>query len=97
MSLPLPLQVPSPSERRQVGYQSIMLNLTRVADYLADEVKKFDGGKRFTIMSDGGGAGLPLVAWRLTNKENFDEFAIARTLRERCVHPSPSSSCPPIL
>lgn len=61
-----------------------MVNLTKTADYLAEQIAGFSGNK-FTIMSAGEGQGLPLVAWRLTNKEHYDEFAIARTLRERSV------------
>ncbi|KFY31160.1 hypothetical protein V493_01336 [Pseudogymnoascus sp. VKM F-4281 (FW-2241)] len=63
------------------GYRSIMLNLTRTADLLAAAVK--DMG--FLIMSDGGGRGLPLVAFRLDPKleKRYDEFAIAHQLRER--------------
>jgi glutamate decarboxylase len=63
------------------GYRSIMLNLTRTADYLAAQLR-FLG---FIIMSKGGGEGLPLVAFRLDpdNGHHFDEFAIAHQLRER--------------
>lgn len=51
-------------------------NLTRTADFLAAALQKLD----FIIMSQGAGAGLPLVAFRLNpeNKHPFDEFAIAR-------------------
>ncbi|KAL2009675.1 hypothetical protein VTN00DRAFT_5482 [Thermoascus crustaceus] len=63
------------------GYRSIMLNLTRTADYLAAQLKELG----FIIMSDGKGRGLPLVAFRLDpNRETlYDEFAIAHQLRER--------------
>ena len=58
-----------------------MSNLTRTADYLSAELEK----QGFVIMSKTNGEGLPLVAFRL--KENadreFDEFALARTLRSR--------------
>lgn len=63
------------------GYRSIMLNLTRTADYLAAQLKEMG----FIIMSQGGGKGLPLVAWRMdpAKGHHFDEFAIAHHLRER--------------
>ena len=63
------------------GYRSIMLNLTRTADYLSSELKKAG----FIIMSQGGGKGLPLVAFRIDPKagHKFDEFAIAHNLKER--------------
>jgi glutamate decarboxylase len=63
------------------GYRSIMLNLTRNADYLALQLKALG----FIIMSQGRGHGLPLVAFRLKPDEDryYDEFAIAHQLRER--------------
>ncbi|KAL1998472.1 hypothetical protein VTN02DRAFT_6117 [Thermoascus thermophilus] len=63
------------------GYRSIMLNLTRTADYLAAQLRELG----FLIMSDGRGRGLPLVAFRLDpdRKTLYDEFAIAHQLRER--------------
>lgn len=63
------------------GYRSIMLNLTRTADYLAASLEKLG----FIIMSKGRGEGLPLVAFRLdpSKGHQFDEFAIAHQLRER--------------
>jgi len=63
------------------GYRSIMMNLTRTADYLAACLKQLG----FTILSRGGVEGLPLVAFRLNPKEHhrFDEFAVAHQLRER--------------
>jgi glutamate decarboxylase len=63
------------------GYRSIMLNLTRTADYLAACLRELG----FLIMSQGGGRGLPLVAFRLDpDEENmYDEFALAHQLRER--------------
>ena len=63
------------------GYRSIMLNLTRTADYLAAQLQAMG----FIIMSQGGGRGLPLVAFRLDPDDDhlFDEFAIAHQLRER--------------
>lgn len=63
------------------GYRSIMLNLTRTADYLSSKLEDLG----FIIMSQGRGHGLPLVAFRLDpDREHFyDEFAIAHHLRER--------------
>jgi glutamate decarboxylase len=39
----------------------------------------------FKLMSQGGGKGLPLVAFRIDpkNPKHYDEFAIAHVLRER--------------
>ena len=58
-----------------------MTNITRTADYLAAAVQAMG----FILMSKTGGAGLPLVAFRLDpeHNHNFDEFAIAHQLRER--------------
>lgn len=63
------------------GYRSIMLNLTRTADYLGASVEKLG----FILMSKTRGNGLPLVAFRLdpSRKHGFDEFAVAHQLRER--------------
>ncbi len=63
------------------GYRSIMMNLTRTADYLAASLEQLG----FLIMSKKSGKGLPLVAFRLDpkDKHHYDEFAIAHHLRER--------------
>lgn len=63
------------------GYRSIMLNLTRTADYLSSKLEDLG----FIIMSQGRGHGLPLVAFRLNpdREHSYDEFAIAHHLRER--------------
>ncbi|KKY19125.1 putative glutamate decarboxylase [Phaeomoniella chlamydospora] len=63
------------------GYRSIMLNLTKTADYFASEIEKLG----FIIMSQGGGRGLPLVAFRINPEDGyeFDEFALAHCLKER--------------
>lgn len=63
------------------GYRSIMQNLTRTSDYLAASLEQLG----FLIMSKKGGAGLPLVAFRLDpkKKHHYDEFAVAHHLRER--------------
>lgn len=63
------------------GYTSIMSNLTHTSDYLATCLEKLG----FVIMSQKGGKGLPLVAFRLdpAKKHHYDEFTIAHQLRER--------------
>ncbi|KAH7234241.1 pyridoxal phosphate-dependent transferase [Fusarium solani] len=70
------------------GYHSIMSNLTRNSDYLADAIEK----QGFIIMSERNGAGLPLVAFRFRTPEDdgsdeqgrhYDEFALAHHLRSR--------------
>lgn len=63
------------------GYTSIMTNLTQTADYLASQLQEMG----FIIMSEGKGHGLPVVAFRLSAAQNvfFDEWALARKLRER--------------
>lgn len=63
------------------GYRSIMMNLTRTADYLAANLEQLG----FIIMSKGRGQGLPLVAFRLNPEHghHYDEFAVAHQLRER--------------
>lgn len=63
------------------GYRAIMTNLTRTADYLSESLKQLG----FLIMSQGGGDGLPLVAFRLDPKlrKHYDEFALAHQLRQR--------------
>ena len=63
------------------GYRSIMMNLTRTADYLAANLEQLG----FLMMSKKQGQGLPLVAFRLNpkDKHHYDEFAIAHHLRER--------------
>ncbi|KAJ5391161.1 Glutamate decarboxylase 4 [Penicillium cosmopolitanum] len=63
------------------GYRSIMVNLTRIADYMSDQLKQMG----MIIMSQGKGKGLPLVAFRLPPNPDrvYDEFAVAHQLRER--------------
>lgn len=64
------------------GYKLIMTNLTRTADYLAASLTHLG----FIILSQGGGKGLPLVAFRLDNSKgdlHFDEFDVAHHLRRR--------------
>jgi len=62
------------------GFTAIMRNLTSTADYLAAELEKT---QKFDILSEGGGAGLPLVAFKLKNRKHYDEFDIACRIRER--------------
>lgn len=62
------------------GFRKIMANLTATADHLTD---KLNATGRFTIMSEGNGRGLPLVAFRLSEKHHYDEFDISSKLRER--------------
>jgi glutamate decarboxylase len=56
------------------GYRRIMLNLTRISDYLAGNLESMG----FVIMSQRGGAGLPLVACRIDEDlgKHYDEFAM---------------------
>jgi glutamate decarboxylase len=49
-----------------------MTNLTSIADFLTDAVLRMSGGAKFIIMSKGKGEGLPVVAWRLREKEYYD-------------------------
>jgi len=68
----------------KTGYFRIMSNLTTISDYIAKSIAEMDDGKRFEILSEGGGKGLPLVAWKLKDSDGkFDEFAIAHALRSR--------------
>ncbi|OZJ01994.1 hypothetical protein BZG36_04690 [Bifiguratus adelaidae] len=53
------------------GFASIMNNLTCTSDYLAGCLEKTG---RFTILSETGGKGLPLVAWKLKEKHHYDEL-----------------------
>lgn len=52
------------------GFTKIMRNLTDTADHLADKLKNTG---RFVIMSEGGGRGLPLVAFRLKEEQVYNE------------------------
>lgn len=65
------------------GYRAIMLNITKIADYLASRLQEQEG---FIIISQRGGNGLPVVAFRLNPDRSsgfYDEFALAHQLRER--------------
>ena len=63
------------------GYREIMANLQRTADHLAEVLKEMG----FLIMSETGGRGLPVVAFRLNpaHPKPYDEFALAHQLRQR--------------
>lgn len=68
------------------GFRDIMQNLVQTSDYLSDELRKIG----FVIMSETGGRGLPLVAFRLPNRDegveednDFDEFALALYIKTR--------------
>ena len=66
------------------GFKAIMNNLTETADYLSESIKSIDGGKRFQMISETSGRGLPLVAWQLKkDAAKWDEFALVRVLRQR--------------
>lgn len=56
------------------GYRRIMLNLTRISDYLAANLENLG----FIIISQRKGEGLPLVAVRLDpdSGKHYDEFAV---------------------
>ena len=43
-----------------------MMSLTKIADRLADEIKKMEGGNLFEILSDGGGNGLSFAKFSLS-------------------------------
>lgn len=53
-----------------------MNNLTSTSDWLADKIASIQdeqGNAKFQLLGDNlGGKGLPLVAWRLKNKEAYD-------------------------
>jgi len=65
------------------GYRAVMKNLVATSDYFAEQVLKIGGGEKFALLSEINGKGLPLIAWRLKNKEVYDEFEIARHLRSK--------------
>lgn len=56
------------------GYRRIMLNLTRISDYLAANLEELG----FIVISQRKGEGLPLVAVRLDEDlgKQYDEFAV---------------------
>jgi glutamate decarboxylase len=64
------------------GYRRIMLDLLRMAEYLASNLETMGC---FILMSEKHGRGLPLVAFRLDPAKGyaFDEFAIADELRQQ--------------
>jgi glutamate decarboxylase len=50
-----------------------MKNLVNNADYLADELEKMG---IFTILSERGGRGVPLVAFKFSKEKLYDEVCI---------------------
>ncbi|KAI9353974.1 glutamate decarboxylase [Pilaira anomala] len=64
----------------RTGFTHIMKNLVANADYLSDQLE--NTGK-FTILSEKGGKGVPLVAFKLKHKAHYDEFDFVAKLRER--------------
>ncbi|KAB8236413.1 pyridoxal phosphate-dependent transferase [Aspergillus alliaceus] len=68
------------------GFRDIMYNLVQIADYLTQALREIG----FIIMSETGGRGLPLVAFRFPNRDegaledrDFDEFALAHYIKIR--------------
>lgn len=64
----------------KAGYRSIMQNLTSDAVYLSEALEETGDWK---IMSAKGKEGLPLVAFRLVKECHYNEFDVARELRQR--------------
>lgn len=50
-----------------------MKNLVKTADYLAE---KLENTGKFTILSEKGGKGVPLVAFSLKEKKLYDEVRV---------------------
>ena len=57
----------------------LLLQLTDTADFLAQEIVEIDHGDRFELLSDGKGAGLPLVAWKLKREGKYDGTCVSHT------------------
>lgn len=49
-----------------------MASLTSRADFLASTIMAMSGGQKFVLLSKTAGNGLPLVTWRLKNRESYD-------------------------
>jgi glutamate decarboxylase len=53
-----------------------MMNLTNTSDWLAEQISDIEdaeGNAKFELLGDNlGGKGLPLVAWHLKKKEDYD-------------------------
>ena len=47
-----------------------MQNLVAISDYISEQLVDSD---RFVLMSETGGKGLPLIAFRLKKKAHYDE------------------------
>lgn len=56
---------------------------TKTSDFLASAIEGMQDGKLFELMSATNGNGLPLVAWRIKAEKRWDEFAVAKALRQR--------------
>ncbi|GAA5881613.1 hypothetical protein JCM16303_005509 [Sporobolomyces ruberrimus] len=66
------------------GYRAIMTNLTNTSAWLAQQVAKINKGELFEIVSADPKKGLPLVAWKIKQKDvGYDEYAIASHMRQR--------------
>lgn len=61
-----------------------MTNLTNTSAWLAQQVAKINKGELFEIVSADPKKGLPLVAWKIKQKDvGYDEYAIASHMRQR--------------
>lgn len=49
-----------------------MTRLTVIAEFLAGSIEAIADGSRFSLLSQKGAAGLPLVAWRLKGGQAYD-------------------------
>jgi hypothetical protein len=62
--------------RQKLTVYKQMTNLTTTSDWLAEKIASIEdahGKVKFEILGDNlGGKGLPLVAWKLKHKENYD-------------------------
>lgn len=57
-----------------------MKNLVSNADYLAQELEKMG---MFTILSERGGRGVPLVAFKFTKEHQYDEVSIKDSKQQK--------------
>jgi glutamate decarboxylase len=64
-----------------------MMNLTNTSDWLAQQISEIVDAKgkiKFALLGDNlGGKGLPLVAWNLKEKEDYDGASISASLVPR--------------
>lgn len=59
----------------RAGYERVMTTLSSTADHLSSAIEAMkgkDGKMLFTILSETGGKGLPLVAWKLKEAGDYD-------------------------